>query len=78
MVPLILGHSQAVALIEFYGKIMTRLWKAVMVFNMQPLTESLFLVNESSFLRHILLLLSPLWSQWKTHGKWVSSLQRGN
>lgn len=52
-VSLIFGHSQAVALIEFYGKIMTRLWKAVLLFNMQTLKESLFLVHESSFLQHV-------------------------
>lgn len=49
-----------------------------MLFNMQTLIESLFLVNESSFLQHVLLLLSPLWSQWKTHGKWVSYIECGN
>lgn len=39
MVPLIFGCSQAVALIEFYGKIMAQLWKAAMLFNMQTLIE---------------------------------------
>lgn len=38
-VPLIFGHSQAVALIEFYGTIMAQLWKAGMLFNMQTLIE---------------------------------------